>query len=262
MNPVARKSLCAFFLLLFLFISSDSFSAPQNTSEKDERIEQSIKDSYVFNNFLNKDKINVDSENGDVTLTGTVAEDFHKTLAEDTVKNVSGVKSVNNQLVVAEEGADALSDEWISLKVKTTLLFHTSVSGIRTKVYVEDGIVTLTGEAESQAEKDLAAKFAKDVSGVKDVINQMTVNDSIAAEDLGKEIDDASITAQVKAALFFHTSTSMLNTTVKTEEGVVTLTGKAKNAAEKDLVTEIAKDVKGVKKVVNNISVEANTGLP
>jgi osmotically-inducible protein OsmY len=36
-------------------------------------------------------------------------------------------------------------------------------------------VVTLTGKAKNAAEKDLAAKFAKDVNGVKSVNNQMTI---------------------------------------------------------------------------------------
>ena len=68
------------------------------------------------------------------------------------------------------------SDAWLSEKVKTTLLFHRSVSASKTEVYVKDGIVTLRGEAASQAQKDLTTEYAKDVEGVKDVKNEMTVS--------------------------------------------------------------------------------------
>jgi len=56
--------------------------------------------------------------------------------------------------------------------------------------------------------------------------------------------------------LLYHRSTSALNTTVETKEGVVTLAGKAKNAAEKDLATKLVSDVHGVKKVVNNMTIQ------
>jgi osmotically-inducible protein OsmY len=71
-----------------------------------------------------------------------------------------------------------------------------------------------------------------------------------------ESIDDASITALVKTTLLYHRSTSALNTTVETKEGVVTLAGKAKNAAEKDLATKLVSDVHRVKKVVNNITIQ------
>ncbi len=73
---------------------------------------------------------------------------------------------------------------------------------------------------------------------------------------MGEDIDDASITAQVKLSLLFHGSTSAHNTKVETTEGVVTLYGKAKNAAEKDLVTKLASDINGVKGINNRMTVE------
>ena len=71
----------------------------------------------------------------------------------------------------------------------------------------------------------------------------------------GEKVDDASITAQVKLSLLFHRSTSALSTKVKTKNGVVTLSGKAGNAAEKDLVTKLVNDVKGVKSVKNQMTI-------
>ena len=75
------------------------------------------------------------------------------------------------------------------------------------------------------------------------------------ARVVGK-IDDASITVQVKMTLLFHRSTSALNTKVETKLGMVTLSGKARNAAEKDLVTKLVNDVNGVKSVNNRMTIE------
>jgi osmotically-inducible protein OsmY len=78
---------------------------------------------------------------------------------------------------------------------------------------------------------------------------------AIKADTVGDKIDDASITALVKGTLLNHRSTSALNTTVETKNGVVTLGGKAKTAAEKDLAGKFAGDVNGVSKVINNMTV-------
>ena len=77
-----------------------------------------------------------------------------------------------------------------------------------------------------------------------------------AARTEEEKIDDASITAQVKMALFTHRSTSAVKTGVVTREGVVTLTGGARNAAEKSLVTKLVEDVHGVTGVKNEMTVE------
>jgi osmotically-inducible protein OsmY len=78
---------------------------------------------------------------------------------------------------------------------------------------------------------------------------------AMASATVNDKIDDASITAQVKSALLSHRSTSALHTGVSTTDGVVTLTGAAKNEAEKSLVTKLATDINGVTSVVNNMTV-------
>ena len=87
----------------------------------------------------------------------------------------------------------------------------------------------------------------------------MTVAKIPTAPDatVGDKIDDASITAQVKSSLLSHSSTSALHTSVTTTDGVVTLSGIAKNDAEKSLVTKLATDINGVTSVINNMTIAA-----
>jgi len=143
-------------------------------------------------------------------------------------------------------------DAWITGKVKTSLMFHRSVSGLKTEVNTANGIVTLTGEAENQAQKDLATEYALEVEGVKQVHNKMTVRGERTMEN---RIDDATITARVKSALLSRRSTSAINTSVKTEGGTVILTGKAKNEAEKELAERLARGIEGVRAVENRMTV-------
>ena len=153
-----------------------AISMPVHASKMDDRIESSARKSYVFKTYLKTDDIKIQSVDGAVTLTGTVSEESHKSLARETVANLPGVKSVDNRLEVKGDCPAENSDAWLMMKVKTTLLFHRSVSGFKTEVNdVKDGIVTLRGEATSQAQKDLTTEYAKGVEGVKDVKNEMTV---------------------------------------------------------------------------------------
>jgi len=233
-----------------------AFSVPVHASKMDSSIESSAKQSYVFRTYLKSDDIKIQSMDGVVTLTGTVSEESHKSLAQDTVAGLPGVKSVDNKLEVKGERSAENSDAWLITKVKTALLFHRSVSSLKTEVNVKDGIVTLQGEATSQAQKDLTTEYAKDIEGVKGVNNEMTVAKTAKkTRTVGDKIDDASITALVKMTLLQHRSTSALNTTVTTKMGVVTLGGKAKNMAEKDLAAKFAGDVNGVKEVRNRMTI-------
>ena len=233
-------------------------SAPACASEMDDRIESSARNSYVFKTYLQGDDIKIESKDGVVTLTGVVSEEPRKALAQETVAGLPEVKSVDNRLGTKGAPPTANSDAWLTEKVKTELLFHRNVSGSTTEVHVQDGIVTLRGEVASQAQKELTTEYAKDVEGVKDVKNEMNMSQTskTTTEYVMESIDDASITAQVKMTLLYHRSTSALSTKVETSEGVVTLNGKAKNAAEKELVTKLVNDINGVRSINNRMSIE------
>jgi len=225
-------------------------------AEMDNRIEASAQKSYIFKTYLKDDAIKIQSAGGAVVLTGTVAEESHKSMAENTVANLPGVKSVDNQLKINGEQPVEHSDAWITTKVKTALLFHRNVNATGTTVYTKDGVVTLQGEATSLAQKELTTEYAKDISNVKAVKNDMTIANTPAkpVETMGEKIDDASITAEIKSSLTAHWSTSAMHTGVSTTDGVVTLNGVAKNDAEKSLVTKLAADINGVTSVINNMT--------
>jgi osmotically-inducible protein OsmY len=248
------------------------FNISLYASMTDDRIETSAKQSYVFKTFLNDEDIKIQSKEGAVTLTGTVLEESRKGLAQETVEGLPGVKSVDNRLEVKGASPTPNSDAWIGEKVKATLLFHRNVNGSATMVQVNNGIVTLSGEASSNAQKQLTAEYAGDVDGVIDVKNELTVSDASGKadqttmgekmNDVSESIDDASITGQVKMSLLFHRSTSANNTKVETKAGVVTLYGKASNSAEKTLVTKLVNDVNGVKRVNNRMTVAGKKNSP
>ncbi len=224
-------------------------------SDMDNTIESSFKQSFVYKTYLKDEHIKISSKEGVVTLSGEVLDDMHKPMAGNTAEAIVGVKSVDNQIVIQKDRSAENSDTWIRMKVQTSLVFHTQVSASKTEVYVTDGVVTLKGIATSAARRALTSEYAKKVEGVKRVINDMKLT---KPETMGEKMDDASISAQVKMTLVFHSSTSAIRTSVTTKEGVVTVSGKAQNAAEIDLVTKLAEDVDGVLDVINTMSVDAS----
>ncbi|MCX5883804.1 MAG: BON domain-containing protein [Deltaproteobacteria bacterium] len=250
--------------LIVTMASSFLITVSLFASEMDDRIESSVKQSYVFKTYLKGDDIIIQSKDGIVTLTGTVSEESHRSLASETVASLPGVVNVDNKLTVKDEVPAVNTDAWLITKVKSALLFHRSVSATETEVLAKDGIVTLRGETTSTTQKNLTAAYAKDVEGVKAVKNEMTVltaamkpgtktmGEKVVA--ISESIDDASITALVKLTLLYHRSTSAINTTVVTKNGVVMLGGKARNMVEKNYATKLVSDVYGVKKVVNKMT--------
>jgi len=233
-------------------------SMPLRASDTDSKIESAFETTYVYKTYLKDDAVDIAAKDGAVTLSGTVAEESHKALAQDTAASLPGVVSVDNKLATKAEADAKDSDKWIARKINLSLLFHSHVNAGKTEVSVKNGIVTLKGEAASTAQKDLTAEYAKDIDGVKSVENAMTVAGTIdaSAQTPGQKIDDASVTAQVKVALATHRSTSAVNTKVTTLNGAVTLTGIAKNSTEKILVSKLVADIKGVNSVDNQMTVE------
>jgi osmotically-inducible protein OsmY len=120
-------------------------------------------------------------QDGDVTLGGTADNEAQKELTGVYAKDTDWVKSVKNGIVVnsspatGETVGDKIDDASITSQVKLSLLTHKSTSAIKTKVTTTDGVVSVSGEAGSDAERSLVAKLAMDVRGVKSVTNDMTI---------------------------------------------------------------------------------------
>jgi osmotically-inducible protein OsmY len=123
----------------------------------------------------------VDVKDGVVTLSGTTQNAAQKDLTEAYAKDIDGVKSVTNDLVVTPPPADqqtvsdTIDDASITSQVKYALLSHDSTSALKTHITTTEGVVAITGEADSDAEKSLVTKLAQDVRGTKSVTNDMTV---------------------------------------------------------------------------------------
>ena len=119
----------------------------------------------------------VDVKDGHALLTGTADNTAQKELTGIYAGEIDGVKTVKNEIVVTDKPtmAEKMDDASITSQVKFALLTHKSTSAVKTKIVTADGIVLVTGEASSDAERSLVTKLAKDVRGVNSVTNKMTV---------------------------------------------------------------------------------------
>ncbi|HLP01513.1 MAG TPA: BON domain-containing protein [Opitutaceae bacterium] len=117
-------------------------------------------------------------------------------------------------------------------------------------VKANDGIVTLTGMVADKDLRDIAADTVSNLPGVVRVDNRITLDPAL------KEHSDAWIAWKIRYQLLVRASVSNRNTTVDVKNGVVTLTGSAANAAERELVGVYAAEVQGVKSVKNEIAID------
>jgi len=180
-------------------LSTSALAGDMNTDNKWEKgakdawIDGKAEATLLFNGNLDSFDINTDVNNGNVVLTGKVDNSVEKKLAEELVANIDGVVSVENLLTIVDqldldedemsddvedgfdEGASELTDAKIATVIKTRLLLDTDISGFDIDVDVEAGHVTLTGDVDSDAERQLAVEIAKNASDVTDVEDNLRV---------------------------------------------------------------------------------------
>lgn len=255
---------------LCLALAAGSATAAEKSLEQavtEARLEGQIGTAILLNRHLNPFEISVDVEGDTAILTGEVDESVDKELAERVALNAKGIKRVDNRITMdgeaprrARAGGDndrdfdeAIEDASVTAAVKSRLLWNDATDGLDIGVDTFDGKVTLTGNATTQAEKDLATRLARRTDGVRSVENKIEVKPSDgglpSGDQAGEAIADSWITTKVKSSLLMSNDVDGLDLTVETKDGVVTLGGAASSAAERDLAVEIAKDIKGVKSV-------------
>ena len=117
-------------------------------------------------------------------------------------------------------------------------------------VLVVEGRVLLTGTVRSEELRTTAVELAEAMDGVVEVLDEIQV-----AQDYGflRRLDDTWISTEIRARLVGSFGSEQIDFWTTTHNAVVYLVGIAENEAEVRQVTEIARNVKGVAKVVNYI---------
>ena len=145
-----------------------------------------------------------------------------------------------------------VSDEDITNHIDAELLFDQAVMGNAINVQTENGIVILSGSVTNLLAKDRAQRIAEDTVGVRSVVNRIEVNpfEIRSDRDVKKAVEDALL--RDPAADSYDVKTSVDN-------GVVTLTGKVDSWQEGQLCMNVAKSIKGVRGVKNEITIDYET---
>ncbi|MDN3575506.1 BON domain-containing protein [Chitinimonas viridis] len=235
----------------------------------DARQETQIWTTYALSPYLRAHDLKVAVQAGKATLTGKVADDVNKDLAQEIALGVTGIKEVDNQIVVLSEYVapaspadrsygDRIDDATISTTIKSKLAWSKHTSGVATEVDSTRGKVTLKGTTDSAAAKELAGRLAMNTRGVVSVNNQLAVTPGkpgmvdatqSAMAGAGRDVADSWITTKVKSTLLYSSNVTGSDIKVSTKGGNVTLSGKLASGAERALAIELAKNVRGVRQV-------------
>lgn len=122
--------------------------------------------------------VNVDTTGGRVTLFGMVDSAAAKAAAEEDVRSVAGVKTVDNALqVVAPKRQERVqtTDQEVDRHVTAKLSATEGLSASNITVEVQSGIVRLSGTVPNQEQRLLAALSARTTEGVRAVKDDLTI---------------------------------------------------------------------------------------
>jgi hyperosmotically inducible periplasmic protein len=270
MNTSFRKTLFASSTVLASFCMGGSAFATDTVGQDmtEARQETQIWTTYALSPYLRANDLKVSVDNGKATLTGTVEEGVNKDLARQIALGVSGITTVDNQIVVQPDYVapvsserrygEVIDDATITSAVKSKLVWSKYTDGLTTDVDTNRGNVKLTGTADSAAAKSLASQLTLNTRGVKAVDNQLVVmapkptladKTKAGTTEAGHDVADGWITTKVKSTLLYSSNVDGSDITVDTKNGIVTLSGKVDTGAERSLAIELAKNVRGVKSV-------------
>jgi osmotically-inducible protein OsmY len=144
----------------------------------------------------------------------------------------------------------------------TAFALNRHLSPFKLEVDVEQGTAILTGKVENEVDRELAERIALDVKGIDKVDNQLQVDPAVASEPgsrsaLAQRFENATLTATVKSRLLWSSVTEGMDIDVDSQEGVVTLKGRAQSPEAKELAGSLATNTDGVITVNNLISISA-----
>jgi hyperosmotically inducible periplasmic protein len=178
-----RKSILPISLLTLLAVGTlaGCSSGPTKSPEVSDSIRKSLDQAGL------KDvKVSQDRTKGVVTLAGEVPSDMDKSQAETIAKSIAGGQVVADQIAVVppatESDAKAVNsdlDKGIEKNLDAALIQNRLNKHV--KYDVKSGVVTLTGEVNSQAKRAYAEKVAAAVPNVQQVVNELQIKDQKAS---------------------------------------------------------------------------------
>lgn len=167
---------------------------------------------------------------------------------------VVGGTTVVASSVAEERGLGGVISD-VDIKTRLNFLYSSRDPDLFADVdiAVRQGRVLLTGTVATLQKQIDAVRYAWEIKGVREVIDELKVG---KGSDLGEAAKDAWITTQLKTQLLFDGDVLSVNYNVQTVEGVLYLMGIAQHQKELDHVLDVARHIEGVQKVVSYVKLK------
>lgn len=222
----------------------DTRKKNEDKKKFDESIMSEINDELSNKMNTQSFDINVSSKNRNIHLTGFVENLYEKIQAEEIIKNIDGVRTVENNLSISIDGN--YSDKDMEDEIRNNLrnsIASESLLGVG--VTVIDGSAKLVGHVDTLEDAYNSMKLASRARGVKHVVNNIRLNTA-------DKYDDITIHNALQTLYNIEDVTDReIDTNVTA--GIVTLNGYVSTRKELELAKELAMGIDGVKRVINKL---------
>jgi len=155
-------------------------ASPTKSADISDGLRHSLDDAGLKDVSVSQDR-----EKGVVTLGGHVSADGSKSQAESIARSMAAGQVVANQIAVLPVGAESDAktvnsdlDKGIEKNLDAALIVNNLQKNVSSKV--KSGVVTLTGEVNSQSMRAQAAGVASTVPNVQQVVNELQVKNQKA----------------------------------------------------------------------------------
>ncbi len=212
----------------------------------DQDMQKDITAELKWDSSLRDDDIAVGVREGIVTLGGFVDSLADKGKAERVAARVKGVRAVVNEIEVKLPTWSQRADPDIARAVLDALKWNIAVPHEHLRVKVEDGWVTLEGEVPWYHQKEAAERSVRFLTGVRGVLNLVTLKAQPTPRDVKKRIKDA-----LHRAVEFDAE----HITVEVEGNRAVLQGSVRSFAELQDAERAARNAPGITEVVNRLGV-------
>jgi osmotically-inducible protein OsmY len=222
--------------------------------KSDLKTQHDILNELDFEPMIDASQISVTVKNGVATLKGAVRDYRQKWIAEWAAKKIGGVKTIVNSIEVQLLPRDVCSDEDLAAAVKYHFEWDVVVPSADIKVTVSRGSVTLEGTVREQHQRQKAEDIVRDLIGVREIANLITVAPKALTSDFKSRIDEAFKRLVEPDAD---------NIEVEVKEGTAILAGEVQFWAEREEAERIVWAAPGVLQVENKIKiVEPSREIP
>ena len=210
-----------------------------------ENLQKDVQEALKWEPLLHSAEIGVTVKDGVVTLFGTVDNFSKKLEAEHAAKMVLGVKAVVEKIDIKYGSYGKVSDEDLATAIINAYKWNWAIPEDKIKIKVENGWVTIAGTVSWNYQKEAASNTIKNLLGVKEVTNNITVK---------SEITDLIEKENIEKALKRNWTIDSEDIKIKVNANEVTLSGTVNSYYEKDEAERIAWNAPGVCSVNNELS--------